>query len=152
MSSTVTPYFAVEIRSASFIPHRWLFEDFLSDVLNNSGFEGSNIYYLCRVKKLRLQPETAQLDASGMLAIDVKIRAHRTVGMQKVDLCGLPPFSRICPDGMEGLSPSFDFSASSAVKVVLNLTVEDKVYPFPIPLENIIAVYDPDFENPPEIL
>jgi hypothetical protein len=150
VSNNIHPYFGVEVHSGGYIPHRWLFEDRVKEILDRANFAGSHIYYLARIKKLRFIPESA-LITSTQLSVDILVgSSHRT--SVSIKLGSLPPLSTSGLDDFSFLSPSIDPTATTNLAISITINLGSEIYSIPIPIENLIAADNLDFSNPPEIL
>ena len=150
MNANIHPYFGVEVHSGGYIPHRWLFEDRVKEILDRANFAGSHIYYLARIKKLRFIPESA-LITSNQLSVDVLVGlSHRT--SVSIKLASLPPFSLSGFEDFSPLSPSINLTATTSLVISITINLGSEICSIPIPIENLIAGDNLDFSNPPEIL
>ncbi len=90
-NSHQSPFFSVEVHSAGFIPHRFLFLDDVEEVLDRANYRGSHIYYLARVPKIRF--DTAQCELTGWsLSAQLLVMPDHIVSME-VELRRIYPFS-----------------------------------------------------------
>jgi hypothetical protein len=142
------PFFAVEIHSGGFIPHRLLFHDHVEEMLEHANFHGSHIYYLVRVPKIRFNSAACEL-TNRSLTVDLNVMpAHRVT--EEIDLSALSPFSHSPPEAIAALDFQIDRSCNN--EDYLRIVSHRADIQFDLPVINVVAARDIDVGFRPEII
>jgi hypothetical protein len=154
-----------EVLTAAACPHRMLFDEaYLEDFSNSPQFMTSNIYFFCKVKKVRFNLDKTELINKRTLKTEIIIGNSQTkqISSSFFDLASLFRSIYVTRKEFEGmLSDSDDYwdcrflkSESTSTSLVFNqvATREGKTFDFLIVPENYIFDLNIDLDNRPEVV
>lgn len=142
------PFFAVEIHSGGYIPHRFLFMDDVSEILDEANFAGSHIYYLARVPKVRFVAASCAIRKQ-TFHLHLRVMPERDVATT-IPLALIPPFSSFPESELDDLDFVVDTQESTDEMLTISSSTADGG--FCIPVATVLSASDVDVGFRPEVI